>query len=477
MGDEIFRQRGELNEFDLLDVDPESVVVDTGTTISRGRLLKSAVGGAAALATAGPFLLRGTDAFAAPTAVTREEASLGAQLRAVLGTPKNIMKQKRPINFTLPGLLPLSGQGQVYGKIQGAGLAYGAKHVGLWTNGKLRFKIEYLDHKSANPQASAAIAKKVGLEHRGLAVASYIFGFGAMVPGLTQYHTFTFDPGGGTGPILKSTPYCYGFRASWPDDCQDGLWQVIKHFNPNAKKWVAVSPDLGAAWNGPLKKTLDGIASRLGIQLTFMTAPYGATDYSATVQSMKQANADVYVTLWFGTDAQYGTREMQRQGMLGGKTVFATAEFTYDNVAAVGDLWKGWYFGYDYLDALHPPSDFSKLFVSNFEKDHGGEQPQNYHAADYSTAFACATQIDRVLGMGKNIHSGDAHVAAMNKNNVFAHVYGGHGKQVGKLIMNKKTHTPSSLPLIAFQSKGTKNPNDIKLLATYDVGGKNVKYL
>jgi hypothetical protein len=470
VSDDLFGERGELNDFELLDVDPE-LVVHEEHRLSRRRLLKAA-GGAAAMAAAGPALLRSGKASAA---LTKEEASIGAQLRALLGTPKNIIKSG-PGTFTLPQLLPLSGQGAIYGKIQGEGLRYGAKHVAAWTNGKLNFKIEALDHKSADPKASAAVARKVGLEHRGVSVASYIFGFGAMVPALKQYKTFTFDPGGGTGPILKGVPYCYGFRASWPDDCQDGLWQVIKHFHPNAKKWVAVSPDLGAAWNNPLKTTLDGIASRLGINLTFMTAPYGATDYSQTVQAMKAANADVYVTLWFGTDAQFGTRELARQGMLG-KAIFSTAEFTYDNVAAVGDLWKDWYFGYDYLDAVHPPSDFSKLFVSNFKKDHGGEQPQNYHAADYSTAFGVAILIDRILGAKANLRKGDDYVKAINKNNVFPHVYGGHGKTIGKLIMDLKLHTPSSLPLIAFQSKGTKNPLDIKQLATYNVRGKDVTYL
>jgi hypothetical protein len=457
----------------MIDLEAGEDEVEPASGLTRRRLLKYAGGAVGAAAIAGPgqaFAKAGRHAGASAA-----DADIGAQLRSMLGTPKNILK-KGPGSFTLPALLPLSGQGAVYGKIQGAGLAYGAKHVNLWTNGKLNFKIEYLDHKSANPQASAAVARKVGLEKRGLAVASYIFGFGSMVPGLKQYKTFTLDPGGGTGPILKGVPYCYGFRASWPDDTQDGLWQVIKHFHPNAKKWVAVSPDLGAAWNDPLKKTLDGIAAKLGINLTFMTAPYGATDYSASVQTMKAAKADVYVTLQFGTDAQYITREIQRQGMLG-TAVFSTAEFTYDNVAAVGDLWKDWYFGYDYLDAVHPPSDFSKLFVSNFKKDHGGEQPQNYHAADYSTAFGAAILIDRILGSGGNIHKGDDYVKAMNKNNVFPHVYGGKGKQIGKLIMDLKLHTPSSIPLIAFQSKGTKNPNDIKLLATYNVGGKDVKYV
>lgn len=458
---------------DKFELEPEEKE-DTMSGLTRRRLLKVAGGaaiGAAALTAPGQALARRSRQVGS----TEAEADLGAQLRAILGTPKNILN-KGPGTFTLPALLPLSGQGTVYGKIQGAGLAYGAKHVNAWTNGKLNFKIEYLDHKSANPQASASVARKVGLEKRGLAIASYIFGFGAMVPAIKQYKTFTLDPGGGTGPILKGTPYCYGFRASWPDDTQDGLWQVIKHFHPTAKKWVAVSPDLGAAWNDPLKVTLDGIAKKLQIDLTFMTAPYGATDYSATVQAMKDAKADVYVTLQFGTDAQYITRELQRQGMLG-KAVFSTAEFTYDNVAAVGDLWKDWYFGYDYLDAVHPPSDFSKLFVSSFEKDHGGEQPQNYHAADYSAAFGAAILIDRILGAGGNIHKGDDYVTAMNKSNVFPHVYGGKGKQVGKLIMDLKLHTPSSIPLVAFQSKGTKNPNNIKLLATYNVGGKDVKYV
>lgn len=458
---------------DEFDLEPGEDEVTTASGLTRRRLLKVAGGAAAGVAAlTGPGQAFAKSGRHVKTA--EAEANVGAQLRAILGTPKNIVK-KGPGSFTLPALLPLSGQGTVYGKIQGAGLAYGAKHVAAWTNGKLNFKIEYLDHKSANPQASAAIARKVGLEKRGAAVASYIFGFGAMVPALKQYHTFTLDPGGGTGPILKNTPYCYGYRASWPDDCQDGLWQVIKHFHPNAKNWVAVSPDLGAAWNDPLKKTLDAIAAKLKVNLKFMTAPYGATDYSSTVQAMKQAKADVYVTLQFGTDAQYITRELRRQGMLG-KAVFSTAEFTYDNVTAVGDLWKDWYFGYDYLDALHPPSDFSKLFVSNFRKDHGGEQPQNYHAADYSTAFGMAILIDRILGFGGNVRKGDDYVKAMNKNNVFPHVYGGKGKQVGKLVMDLKLHTPSSLPLIAFQSKGTKNPNDIKLLATYNVGGKDVKY-
>ena len=50
-----------------------------------------------------------------------------------------------------------------------------------------------------------------------------------------------------------------------------------------------------------------------------------------------------------------------------------------------GPAIKGWYFGFDYLNTVKPPNQWSKFFVSNWEKDHGGALPSFYNAADYIT--------------------------------------------------------------------------------------------
>ena len=60
----------------------------------------------------------------------------------------------------------------------------------------------------------------------------------------------TLDPGGGTGPIAQGLPFCYGFRASYPEDMIGGLIQTILLENPDIKTWAMVDAEIGPEYNG-----------------------------------------------------------------------------------------------------------------------------------------------------------------------------------------------------------------------------------
>jgi hypothetical protein len=156
-----------------------------------------------------------------------------------------------------------------------------------------------------------------------------------------------------------------------------------------------------------------------------------------------------------------------RQGL--NSALHATVDFNPSLAKLAGPAIKDWYFGFDYLNTVNPPSDWSKFFVTNWEKDNGGELPSFYNAADYVTAFAVARLINDILGSGGDINSGDSYVAALEKNPAFPHVYGGSGSQLGQMIIDTTTHSPKAIPMLLFQSQGTGNVKDITPLATYNV--------
>jgi hypothetical protein len=120
---------------------------------------------------------------------------------------------------------------------------------------------------------------------------------------------------------------------------------------------------------------------------------------------------------------------------------------------------------------VNPPNDWSKFFVTNWEKDNGGAVPGFYNASDYITAFAVAILMDRIIGFGGDIHNGADYVKALESDPVFPHVYGGHGSTLGTLAIDTGTHSPKSIPMLVFEALGTGNVKDIKPLATYNING------
>ena len=403
---------------------------------------------------------------------------IGAQLQKILGKPTNILA-KGPGTLEVAGQFALTGQGSVYGDLQSNGWKYGVKHVEAWTGGKLKFDTTFYDNKSGLPQAEAAAGRQAGIKDVPVLINSYIFGFGAILPFAKQYKMFSPDPGGGAGPIpgpFASQPYCYGFRASYPTDCLDGMFKYLREKFPDKKKWATVQPVIGPPYNNAVADYCKKLYAQYNIDhVGEQLAPLGATNYSSTVQKIKQLNPDVIIWTTFGTDVAYQAKEIQRQGM--GSTINGTADFNPTLAKLAGPAIKDWYFGFDYLNTTDPPSDWSKFFVEQWGKDNNGELPSFYHAGDYVTAFAVARLVDRILARGGNIKDGDEYVKALEEDPSFPHVYGGSGSDLGQMVIDTKTHSPKEITMLLFQSQGTGNVKDITPLATYNVKAAQYKLL
>jgi len=284
--------------------------------------------------------------------------ALTSQLQAMLGKPTNLLA-KGPGDFNVAGQWPLTGAGMAYGKSQGAGWEYGVRDIEAWTEGKLKFRTHYYDNQSGVPQAEAAAGRQAGLSGVPVLVNSYIFGFGATIPFAEQYKMFSPDPGGGTGPTpgpFSGKPYCYGFRAPYPTGPLDGLFEYVRQTFPGKKKWVTVQPVISPAYNNGTAAYMENLYGRYNIDhIGEVMAPFGATDYSATVTKIKQLNPDVVIWTTFGTDPAYQAVEMQRQGVT---AINAGNDFTPQSAQIAGSAYKGWYFGFDYLNTVRGyPSD------------------------------------------------------------------------------------------------------------------------
>ncbi|MCW3066267.1 MAG: amino acid transporter substrate-binding protein [Solirubrobacterales bacterium] len=402
-------------------------------------------------------------------------SALTAELQKILGKPQNLLT-KGPGKLSIAGQFALTGAGSVYGQLQSGGWKYGAQHVSDWTNGKLVFDTKYYDNKSGVPQAEAAAGRQSGLSGVPVLVSSYIFGFGAILPFSKQYKMFTPDPGGGAGPIpgpFAGAPYCYGFRAGYPTDCLDGIFKYLRATFPDKKKFATVQPVIAPPYNNAVADYSKKLYAQYNVtHVGEQLAPLGATDYSSTVQKLKQLNPDVIIWTTFGADVAYQAKEIKRQGL---NCINAAVDWHPVLAKLAGPAVKDWYFGFDYLNTQDPPSDWSKFFVTNWAKDNGGGLPSYYNAADYITAFAVATLIDRIIGFGGDVKNGDDYVKALEMDPSFPHVYGGSGSTLGKIVIDTKTHSPKSIAMLLFQSLGTGNVKDIKPLATYDIKAANYK--
>jgi ABC-type branched-subunit amino acid transport system substrate-binding protein len=399
------------------------------------------------------------------------DPALGKKLRQILGTPKNLLKQG-PGNFTVTTSFPLTGQGSIYGKLLTDGFRFGAEHVAAWTNGKLRFQLDAADSKSGDPQATVSNARRAGLAGRPIFLTGYWFGAGSQIPLIQKYRMLTLEPGGGTGPLLKGLPYAYGFRASYPDALVGGLLTMIKKFNPDVTRLAVVDAQVNAPYKAANERVARRFANRLKLKLvSFTTAPFARQDYSKEIAQVKEADPDVVIFLTFGTDVAHQAREVKRQGI---DAVFGGVDFTPDGAKIAGSAFKDWYFSHDYINVQNPPSAWTKLFVDSWRKKFN-DAPENYNAAYYSAVFAFAILMDRILGAGGNIKDGRAWLKALEQKPVFPHVYGGAGQKIGQIVLDKKTHSPKSIPILGFQARGTGDTEDITIRATYDIDGRNFK--
>ncbi len=445
--------------------------------LSRRRFLASAAAVGGALATGNVLAACGSDdddsGGGGSGKLSASDKELGERLRAILGDPENLMTDG-PGSFNTSAMFGLSGTGAGTGKAQQAGHVLGAKHVRAWTDGKLDLKTKYYDHKSGDPKASSNAVRQAGLDGNPFMIMSFSFGFGAVPPVAEQYEILCLDPGGGIGPVFGGLPYCYGTRASWPEDPQPGLVRMIKELHPDIKRVAVVSAEVSDDWNTQIRATMEEIFQEQNLEMVaFELGEVGATDYSTLVSQLRAKEPDATIFMTFGVDPGYQAREVKRQQMPG---IFACSERQKETVEVAGDAFKDWYFGFDSLNVENPTNDWTQLFVDEFAKTNQGT-PGIYEAGYYVNAFVNALLMDRVLGAGGDVESGAAYVEALEADPSFPHVYGGNGSTLGKMVLDLKAHSPSAIPMIGFQDNGSGKYEDITQLATYDIDAADFKLL
>jgi branched-chain amino acid transport system substrate-binding protein len=447
---------------------------------TRRRFLKTSAATGGALASSGILAACGSSSpkttsssAGAGTTSGGTPSELETTLQGILGKPSHLLA-KGPGTFKVAGQFALTGAGSIYGALQSGGWKYGVQHVNAWTGGRLDFATSYYDNQSGIPAAEAAAGRQAGLDNVPILVNSYIFGFGAILPYAAQYKMFSPDPGGGAGPNpgpYIGKPYCYGFRAGYPTDCLDGAYKYMRQAFPNKTKWVTVQPVIAPPYNNAVAAYEANLNSKYGVHsIGEVMAPLGATDYSTTVAKIKSLNPDVVIWTSFGTDVAYQAKEMVSQGV---NALNVGVDFNPSLATLAGPAIKGWYFGFDYLNTVKPPNQWSKFFVSMWEKDHGGELPSFYNAADYITSFAVAKLMDTIIGFGGDIHSGADYVKALEMDPSFPHVYGGTATTLGQIVIDTTTHSPKAIEMLMFRSLGTGNIKDITPLATYNIKAAN----
>jgi branched-chain amino acid transport system substrate-binding protein len=452
--------------------------------LTRRRFLRSSAVSGGVLASSGILAACGssspkksTTSTGSGTTAAGSSSQLETTLQGILGKPTNILS-KGPGSFKVAGQFALTGAGAIYGVTQTAGWKYGVQHVNAWTGGKLDFATTYYDNQSGIPAAEAAAGRQAGLNNVPVLVNSYIFGFGAILPFAAQYKMFSPDPGGGAGPNpgpYIGKPYCYGFRAGYPTDCLDGIYKYMRQTFPQKKKWVSVQPVIAPPYNDAVSAYEANLNSKYGVEsLGTVLAPLGATNYSSTIAKIKSLNPDIVMWTSFGTDPGYQAKEMASQGV---NAINIGVDFTPALATLGGSALKGWYFGFDYLNTVKPPNPWSKFFVSQWQKDHGGATPDFYNAGDYITCFALARMMNDIIGSGGDINSGAAYVKALEANPAFPHVYGGTASKLGQIIIDPTSHSPKAIPMLIFRSLGTGNTKDITPLATYNIKAADFKLI
>lgn len=445
--------------------------------LSRRRFLAGAAAVGGALATGNVLAACGDDdeegGGGGGSASADFDEELGERLRSILGEPENLLADG-PGKFATSAMFGLSGTGAGTGKAQQAGHRFGAEHVKAWTRGKLDLQTTYYDHESGDPQASSNAVRQSGLDGNPFMIMSFSFGFGAVPPVAEQYEILCLDPGGGIGPVFAGLPYCYGTRASWPEDPQPGLTKTIKELHPDAKRWAVVSAEVSDEWNTQIRSTMEELYRKEDIELvTFALGEVGATDYSTLISQLRAEDPDVTVFMTFGVDPGYQAREVKRQQMRG---IFACSERQKETVEVAGTAFKDWYFGFDSLNVENPTNDWTELFVEEFAKTNQGT-PGIYEAGYYVNAFAHAFLMDRVLGGGGDITKGSAYVEALEEDPSFPHIYGGDGSTLGEMVLDLNIHSPSAIPMISFKDNGSGEYEDITQLATYNIDGRDFQML
>lgn len=437
--------------------------ISAATPVSRRSLLRVAGLGGFAAAAAPLLAACGSSAGGGSGSSAGTGGASASELLSILGISKS--EVAGGMSFPLGAVLPLTGPGSFYGKVQGNGLKLAVAHTKA--AGGPDFQVNFQDNKSGDAQAGVSAVRQLGSAGVQACLSSYVGDIGAMLPGVAQYKMLTLDGGGGTSDFAQGQPYFWGMKAIEPDDYYIGAVKYWQAKNPSVKRVYLVALDQGKI-NAVVQANFVKALATAGMKLAgFEATPIGTTDFSTTITHLKAANPDAVFTFLVGLDSGYFMKDFAAAGL---SLPVIGAEYTTDALKVSAGAYDHFMFSTDWFDPKTQVNPLARYFVKSYVKAYG-EQPDYYAANYYEDTLALWDLIRRVKAKGADPNNGTALQDALTASPVFKSVYGGDASTVGTLTLNLKTHSVATRPLSVLACQGS----TVTTVATYQLGGADFK--
>jgi branched-chain amino acid transport system substrate-binding protein len=440
----------------------------TATTTAGAGSTATTSAGSTATPRAGSTATTSAGSTATTTGGTAAAGDMGAQIAKMLSIDP--ATSGKGLTLDIGAVLALTGTGSFYGKTMTRGLDLAAKHIEA--AGGPKFNYIYLDHKSGDAAAGQAAITELASKGVHIKFASYADDLGAMLKGTADNKIFTFDGGGGTSIFGQGQPYFWGCRAITPDDPLPGLFKYLKDAYPAAKTVGLMGWDIGDPYNGEVKADILAKIAAGGYTFNnlYELVTVGNQDFSQVLPKIKANEPDILLVSNYGQDPGSFANQASTADL---KAIRIGFEFTPDGVTASKGAYDsdGYTFTYDYFDPASASNPLAKVFVSDFKKTYGGDDPDFYAANFYEDAFALWDVVRRVLKAGGDPKDGDALEKALESNLTLPSVYGGDASTVGTFSLDPKTHSVLKRAMGVFEYKGGK----VTPKAFFDIGGVDYK--
>ncbi len=370
--------------------------------------------------------------------------------------------------FKLGAALTLSGPSAANGASMQKAIELGIEHIKAAGGPAIQLSVK--DIKGPDPVAAKQAASELAAEGVPVKITSMGDGLGAMLADTDKDKILSLDGVGGAQVFTRGTQYFYGTREVAPSDAAPGALEWFKRAHPEGRTVGLVGVDLGPlnqAIQADMKAKIE--ASGLVFNGLWETITPTSQDYANMIAKVKKNEPDL---LWvaFGGAAPGAFTAQAKAAGVGSELV--GIEFTQEAVKASKGVFEsdGFKFAMDYFDAAAPANPLAKLFAESYKKAYGAE-PDFYAANAYEETLMVWDLIRRVKAAGGDPADSAQLKAALEKEPVFASVYGGDAATVGSLEIDTETHGVARRPMGVFEYKAGK----VTPLAAYDIGGQDFR--
>jgi branched-chain amino acid transport system substrate-binding protein len=430
---------------------------------SSSKSSSSSAASSAAATTAASSTPASTSASAPPSAV-------GEQLQSILGTPTG-KAAGEGMKITMGTDLSLSGYGTSWGIPMYDGVKLGIAHVKAagGPDFNLVARNTPVDNVTA---AGAANTREFGSAGIPVVMTSQGGGGGAGAPFYPQYKMFAIDSGG-ANVANEGKPFLYQGRMLFATGSVPTFIEYTKLKYPDVKRisWVAgqITSPAGAQLNNAVVQDLQ----KAGYTVSQLLLPITVSDFSTPLAQVAAQKPDLILIEDLGLNTGVFLKEYLTSGINAKAVVGFDYNRAYATVAGPAELAKyQWVF--DFFDSAHPPNQWGKLFVQEFQRVYG-QLPDYYAANYYETTFTVWDLVRRIIASGGDpTKQGDSYVNAFAENPNFASVYGlpGSGGAHGTSVFSLQTHTVIHRPVSFGQALAGGNA---LVLATADTTGTGFK--